>query len=162
MNDRWIKTDGTRWNEAERIRVSRLFRAHVDTPSNRRTGRSCRIQRRNCFWHPNEAAEAHHIRYDKPFVVVWACVRLGCHREIDHGSKKIPRKAVFDYTSLVEGAYGVAKHGLRKPEPESRGGCTCARRARTKAMRERGQHLVTCPKFVDEPQATRSDDATPF
>lgn len=138
MNDRFLKSDGTRWNSADRARVARLFRAHVDTPSNRRTGRSCRIVRRGCFWHPEVEAEAHHVDYTRPFIVVWVGTSCGCHRRIDHGSLKIPQKAICDYTSLIE---GVAKHGLRSEMTRLDSlACICG------AKGKREPHRGNCPK----------------
>ncbi len=159
MNDRWIRPDGARWNAADRVRVSRLFRGHIDTPSNRRRGKSCRIQRRTCFWHPDVEAEAHHIDYAKPFVVVWAGLKCGCHRKIDHGTLKIPRKAIFDYTSLIEGEYGVARLKIRVEESKSTA-CSCGRRPRW--MVTEGKHRPECSKNCPEPAATGSNDAVPF
>lgn len=125
MNDQWLKKDGTRWNSAEKDRATRLFRAHVDTPSNRRKGRSCRIRREPCWFCLQNARQGgfpqeehlslesfHHIDYSKPFRGIWACTKH--HRQIDHGALRIPLKAVRDYTSDVE---VVARHGLRHEGP---------------------------------------------
>lgn len=159
MNDQWTKSDGTRWNPADRVRVARLFRAHVDTPSNRARRRSCRIVRQPCHWHPDEPGEAHHIDYEKPFVVVWVGLRCGCHRKVDHGAVKIPKRAIWDYTSLIEGPYGVAKMGLRVDESRSTA-CVCGKRPRWMVRAEK--HHPECPKNCIEPVATGTDDAPAF
>jgi hypothetical protein len=109
MFDYWRHGD-KKWNTAERTAVARLFRAHVDTPSNRLRGRSCRIHREACAFHPGVTGEAHHVDYARPFLVAWLCAR--CHRRVDHGGVKLLKKHVWDYTSLID---GVAKHKLRRP-----------------------------------------------
>jgi hypothetical protein len=134
MNDRWTTKAGKRWNKTERDRVSRRFRYHVRTTSNPRG----RIHREGCFWHPEVEAEAHHIDYTKPFVVVWAGGSCGCHRRVDHGSLKVPKKAIFDYTSLVSvvARPGGQRHG---PVKDSKA-CTCGRRRRNEP------HRNGCPR----------------
>lgn len=123
MNDRWQK-NGERWNRAAKIRVARLFRAHVDTPANRGAGRSCRIVRQPCWFcveharaggYPREEhlplAPFHHLDYGRPFYGVWACDSH--HRQIDHGSLRVPVKATRDYSSDVA---LVSKPGLLREE----------------------------------------------
>lgn len=120
MNDRWKTKEGSRWNKAKRIRAARLFRAHVDTPHNRKVNRSCRIQRERCWFcvqnaraggYPQEKhlplAPFHHLDYDRPFLGVWTCDSH--HRKIDHGALRVPQKAMRDYTSDVA---LVSKRGL--------------------------------------------------
>jgi hypothetical protein len=141
MNDRFLTSTGARWNRLDRIRAERLFRAHVDTPSNRRAGRSCRIIRLPCHWHPEIVGEAHHIDYTRPFVVAWVGGICGCHRRIDHGSLKIPRRAIYDYTSLIEGPWGIAKMGLRSDEPRIASvTCICGKKGK------HNPHRPECPK----------------
>jgi hypothetical protein len=147
---------GERWQRADRIAVARRFRSHIDTPSNRRRNKSCRIQRRNCHWHPYVEAEGHHVDYNWPFVVVWVGLSCGCHRKIEHGTLKIPRKAIWDYTSLIEGPYGISKPGLLRKGMRVSGakGCTCG---------IRGGHGVAqkdCP--VHNAPADEVKSATPF
>lgn len=125
MNDRWKTKEGKRWGRADRDRATRLFRAHVDTPSNFRAGRSCRIKRQPCYFcvqevlakHGRSASiehlplvDAHHVNYNHPFAVAWTCVSH--HRKIDHGALRVPRRAIMDYTSLIMGPYGISKPGL--------------------------------------------------
>jgi hypothetical protein len=135
-NNSFLTKDGRRWQRADRIRVARLFRAHVDTPSNRRRGRSCRIQRRDCHWHPGVTAEAHHVDYARPFAVVWAGLLCGCHRRIEHGTLTVTRRAIWDYTSLIEGPFGIARPGGRaetRARSDAETGAVQALRGRTAA-----------------------------
>ena len=50
-------------------------------------------------------AQAHHLDYSKPFLVVWVGESCGCHRRLEHGTLRIPKKAVYDYSSLVAGVH---------------------------------------------------------
>jgi len=139
-NKQWVTDDGKRWQRAERIAVARLFRGHVDTPSNRRRGKSCRIQRRGCFWHPDVEAEAHHVNYSRPFVVVWVGVVCGCHRRVEHGSLKVPKAAIFDYTSLIEGPYGISRPTARQKGKARR---AAEAEARAEDMKILGSRIVS-------------------
>jgi hypothetical protein len=77
-------------------RVARRFRHHVRTVSNPKG----RIIRESCPFCPIYAfAEAHHLDYAKPFLVVWSC--SSCHRKIEQGKIKVLARHVWDYTSLV-------------------------------------------------------------
>jgi hypothetical protein len=126
VNDRWLKRDGSRWGSAEKRRVARLFRHHVRTfrnPMGRIHREACwfcretaRLDRLNGTCNgPREEhlplAPAHHIDYDRPFVVVWACDKH--HRMLDHCSLTLPLRAIHDYTSLIE-APGIAQPGRRR------------------------------------------------
>lgn len=124
MNDRWKTKKGARWNRAEKIRVARMFRHHIDTPYNRAHNKSCRIKREPCFFcvqnaraggYPREEhlpfAPFHHLDYRRPFYGVWACDSH--HRQVDHKTLYVPVKATRDYTSDV---MIVAKVGLRRAE----------------------------------------------
>jgi hypothetical protein len=105
----WSDAEG-RWNSADRIRVERLFRAHVQSRRNP-TGRIVRLPR--VFWggvrgrwpQPQpadclgEPADAHHVDYDAPFRIVWLCFK--CHRKVEREKLKITPRMVCDYTSLV-------------------------------------------------------------
>ena len=120
----WKKSDETRWNNAERDRVSRMFRHHVRNPSHPRG----RIHREACHWHPNVVGEAHHLDYAHPWRVVWAGgEECGCHRRIDHGSLKVPQRAIWDYSSLIE---AVAKPGLRRTKRRNKHEVEAERRRR--------------------------------
>jgi hypothetical protein len=107
MNDRWQR-DGGRWNSDEKIRVSRLFRHHVRTPSNPLG----RIHRESCWFCVQNALKGgyprlehlppvagHHVDYARPFRVVWCCESH--HRQVDHGTLQVPQRAICDYSSLV-------------------------------------------------------------
>lgn len=122
MNDRWVKADGSRWTDEGRTRVQRRFRHHLRGPRNPLG----RIHREECCFtggkhgscwylqkaHGDVVAEAHHLSYDAPFRVVWLCTTH--HRRVERGTLKVPKRAIWDYTSLVD---GVAKHGLRVDAP---------------------------------------------
>lgn len=98
MNDKWSK-DGKRWHVRERDRIAERFRSHVRKPSNPRG----RIIRENCFACRLEGiakpGEAHHPDYTRPFLVAWVCYKH--HRSADHGGLVIPRRELWDYSSLV-------------------------------------------------------------
>lgn len=101
-HDDWYKPDGKRWASPLQIRVARRFRRHVRCKSNPHG----RIRRERCGFclregHPTtqREAEAHHLDYDRPFVVVWVCHRH--HRQVDHGGVEIPTKLIWDYSSLI-------------------------------------------------------------
>ena len=83
-------------------RAGRRFRHHVRTATNPKG----RIHREACFWHPDRTGEFHHLDYDLPFKGVWCCTF--CHREIDHGTRKVPKRAVCDYSSLVRSRLDAA------------------------------------------------------
>lgn len=135
MNDKWRDKLGKRWQAKANTKIAHTFRSHVDTPSNRAHGRSCRIHREPCFAcaadyyaalqafptinfkPPLEPGEAHHIDYVRPFVVVWVCHRH--HREVDHGSLKIPKKAIWDYSSLIP-VRSLKRHLKQKSAKDSR------------------------------------------
>lgn len=111
---------GGTFSSQEMRRVQRLFRAHVQMPSNpmgrivRQTCYFCRLTAmRGGYPHLEHLppAPAHHVDYAHPFKVVWCCDSH--HRQIDHGALRLPLKAICDYTSLIE-APGVAKKGLRR------------------------------------------------
>lgn len=111
MNDRWTKADGTRWNDAERDRASRLFRYHVSTGA---------IVRQPCHFHPYVEGEAHHVDYDQPFLVAWLGGRLcGCHRKADHGSLEITPAMLHDYSKIVKQVpqRGIRYNGRRSKKP---------------------------------------------
>lgn len=96
-------------------RYERRFRHYILCNSNPRG----RIVRLPCTFCGDMAAEAHHLKYepDWAFIVVWTCV--SCHRKIEHGSLKVRRKHVYDYTSLVA---SVARPGGRvenRREPDT-------------------------------------------
>lgn len=105
----WKTPAGARWNKADRIRASRMFRHHVQSTWNPRG----RIVRLPCafepFGHQLKESEAHHVDYDKPFVICWVCP--DCHRAIERGEKKVTKTRIYDYTSLVE---SVVKRGNRR------------------------------------------------
>jgi hypothetical protein len=115
-------------------RAERHFRQHVDTPSNRRAGRSCRIVRQPCFFCVEEEraraaaggvadesrlfpAPFHHLSYTpgEEFRGVWCCDKH--HRQIDHGPLRIPLRAVRDYSSDVG---VIARVGARGPRQRVR------------------------------------------
>ena len=96
-------------------RIERRFRHYILCNSNPKG----RIVRLPCTFCGDMAAEAHHPSYepDQAFVVVWSCV--SCHRKVEHGSLKVQKKHICDYTSLVA---LVAKPGLRaenRREPDT-------------------------------------------
>lgn len=127
MNDKWLKLDGTRWGHEAKVRVARLFRHHVRTPSNPLG----RIVRDPCWWCARASVrgdgprlehlppgEAHHVDYERPFLVTWACQPH--HREIDHGSRKVPTMALRDYSSLVHQRHGARRENRKSnPHPEA-------------------------------------------
>ncbi len=59
--------------------------------------------------------EAHHVDYERPFLVAWLC--QSCHRKVDHGGLRLYKKYVWDYTSLID---GIAKLGLRRAQRSTR------------------------------------------
>lgn len=95
----WRDQKGKRWYKTEHVRVTRMFRYHVNTRHNPRG----RIFRMLCqFCKPNTqitVSQFHHISYAHPFVGVWCCV--SCHRKIEVGAIKIGPSKVCDYTALV-------------------------------------------------------------
>lgn len=99
MNDKWMAKDSERWNDPSQIRVARRFRHHVRTTSNPRG----RIHREPCFnireCGSTKPADAHHVDYNQPFLVLWVCVN--CHRKVDHNSLKFKKSDLWDYSSVV-------------------------------------------------------------
>lgn len=125
MNDRFKTRDGKRWGSDAMRRAQRHFRQHVDTPHNRKVGRSCRIKREPCFFcveharaggYPREEdlfpTAFHHLSYapGEEFRGVWCC--NSHHRKVDHGALTLPVRAVRDYSSDVG---VVARAGARGP-----------------------------------------------
>lgn len=109
MNDNFLTKQGERYGGDDMRRAQRHFRQHVDTPHNRKAGRSCRIVRQKCYFCLLEKpqmepylppAPFHHLDYKHPFRGVWCCDSH--HRKIDHGSLEVPKDAIRDYTSDVE------------------------------------------------------------
>lgn len=146
----WKTKDGRRWQQSERVRVARRFRGHVRTPSNPRG----RIHRESCHWHPDVEAEFHHIDYANPWRGAWLGLTCGCHRRVEHGTLRIPAKAIWDYTSLIESP-GVGRPGGRRHGPVvATKACTCPRRTTHDVKYDR--HQPSCPKFMRDP------DAPPF
>jgi hypothetical protein len=95
----WRDKDGKRWYTSERVRVTRLFRYHVNTKSNPR-GRILRMLCAFCL--PNKQitiSQFHHVDYKKPFRGVWVCESH--HRKIELGTTKITEHKICDYTALV-------------------------------------------------------------
>lgn len=98
-----LSRDWRRWKQYEdpdKVRAARRFRHHIQTPSNPRG----RVVRLPCVFCPLEEAlnrfsEAHHPNHKIWWVVVWACER--CHRMIEHGSLRVLKKHLFDYSSLL-------------------------------------------------------------
>lgn len=95
----WDKRPAKTYEAAGRVRSAERFRGHVWSPRNR-TGRIMRP-----WWCPvcwtqasKEVIQAHHVDYDRPFLVVWCCT--SCHREFEAG-KKVQSKWLFNYESLV-------------------------------------------------------------
>ena len=89
------------------------FRRHVRKPSNP----TARIHREPCFFCVEDArlrsketgepldlsrcliGEGHHVDYARPFLVAWLCESH--HRQVDHGALKLPKRALWDYESVV-------------------------------------------------------------
>lgn len=106
----WESPTGERWNSAERIRVERLFRGHIQSRCNPRgrivrlpctfwggvRGRWPQAQPPDCLGEP---ADAHHVDYDQPFRVVWLC--RNCHRKVEREKLRVTPAMVCDYSSLV-------------------------------------------------------------
>lgn len=103
--------DDTTWTRREKVRVARLLRGHVRTPSNP----DGRIVRLACaFWRGvrigrhkipqplaclGDDAEAHHVDYARPFAVVWLC--RNCHAMVHNRQLVLYPSLVCDYSSLV-------------------------------------------------------------
>lgn len=110
-SERW-----ERYKDLVKERMARRFRHHVRTEKNpggrihRET--SCALWRIKGMTH-NGKIEAHHISYDKPFVVAWLCV--ACHRRVEHGTFRLLQKHICDYTSLV-----IQRLGAQKNDDEPR------------------------------------------
>lgn len=125
--------DDMKWTRREKVRVARLMRAHVRTPSNPRG----RIIRPSCvFWlgvrigrhkipQPptcmGDDAQAHHVDYDRPFAVVWLC--RNCHSMVHNRLLTVYPSLVHDYSSLIQpllrspvGA-GPRQRKMRQPKP---------------------------------------------
>lgn len=85
------------WNSFEKTRVARRFRYHVRTKKNP----DGRIEREACAFcrHFFARIEAHHVDYNRPFLVVWVCV--SCHRKVEHGTLKVLKKHLRDYSGMV-------------------------------------------------------------
>lgn len=112
-HNRWQKEDGSPWFAAIDRRAHKRFQRHVRSVRNPRG----RIRREPCFnggpEHTGEG-EAHHVDYERPFVVLWCCV--SCHRKVDHGSLKYKKTDLWDYSSLINQRPGAQKptaRGLR-------------------------------------------------
>ena len=95
----------TRWDEhftpQQRVlldRVQRRFRHHIRTNWNPKG----RIRREICAFceNPHLPTEAHHVDYTRPFLVVWVCT--SCHRRLEHGSLRVRKRDLWDYSSLVQ------------------------------------------------------------
>lgn len=86
--------------DPEKERAANRFRKHIQTPHrpNRRVVRRCCV-----FCSYAESAqrpsEAHHPDYSKWWLVVWVCPQH--HRMVDHGSLKVLKRHLFDYSSLL-------------------------------------------------------------
>lgn len=117
MNDKWMK-GGRRWNRASRVRVSRLFRSYVQTPSKPRAP----IVREACHFHPYVLGEFHHTDYRRPFVGAWLCgwAGLSCHRKVDHGTLELPPEAIRDYTAVVRPRLRPSMAGKGNPMHRSK------------------------------------------
>lgn len=102
---KWTRRD----NASKPVRAARMFRYHVHTASNPR-GRIFRLPYAFCGFDGDQLteSEAHHIDYDRPFVIVWVCYKH--HRAIERGEIKVTKTRVCDYTSLVA---PLLKPGLR-------------------------------------------------
>ena len=84
------------WNDFERVRIARRFRHHVRTAKNPKG----RIEREGCAFCPKlSKIEAHHVDYNQPFLIVWVCV--SCHRKVEHGTLKVTKKRLRDYSKVV-------------------------------------------------------------
>jgi hypothetical protein len=105
-NNRWATDDGQRWQSAEHTRIGRRFRGHVRTETNPKG----RIHREPCYFHREMIGEAHHPDYDQPWAVVWLC--SSCHRRADHGTLRVTKKMIWDYTSLVPKKPKLYRNGL--------------------------------------------------
>lgn len=102
----------SRADRATRERYQRRFRHHILCNSNPKG----RIVRLPCTFCGDMATEAHHLRYepDWAFIIVWTCV--SCHRKVEHGSLKVYKKHVCDYTALVVARPGGRVENRREPD----------------------------------------------
>jgi hypothetical protein len=97
-------------------RVARRFRHHVRTPRNPRG----RIQREPCGFCPDpNPAEAHHLDYSRPFLVVWSCE--DCHRAIEQGRVRVLARHTWDYSSLIPVRPNAWREGARLPRHADEG-----------------------------------------
>lgn len=101
-------------------RIARRFRHHVRTPSNPR-GRIHREPCCLCGLEPYELdaegrplfgccrVQAHHPDHERPFLVAWLCDEH--HRDVEDGKRRLLKRHLWDYTSLVA---PITKPGLHR------------------------------------------------
>lgn len=113
----WITAEGKRWARAEMSRCQRRFRQHINRPSNPR-GRIHRLPCAFCTLDQQDTpSEAHHIDYDRPFVVVWVC--FSHHRQLDHGSLTVRNRDIHDYSTLLMPVARPGGYAENRPREES-------------------------------------------
>jgi hypothetical protein len=134
VSEGWAEKYTRKWNTRRRTQVAALFRHHVDTPCNRRAGRSCAIIRQPCWFCLQEEIETialalaedpeyipaalrngqfHHQTYRRPFYGVWVC--YSHHRMVEHGSIEVPLEATRDYLPAVRPHLRPYHAGARNP-----------------------------------------------
>lgn len=103
--------DELTWSAADKRRIARMFRHHVQTtwnPKGRIVRLNCAFQggiRRGNLRVPEppmclgDLVDAHHVDYDRPFAVVWLC--RTCHALVHRRKLEVRPFMVCDYTSLV-------------------------------------------------------------
>lgn len=89
--DHWANVE----RDPFRIRARRRFRHHVRSGWNPKG----RIHKESCCKCGDWNAEAHHLDYHEPFVVVWLCA--SCHRKVERKVLKVYKRDIWDYRSLL-------------------------------------------------------------
>lgn len=117
--------DDSTWTPAQKRRIARAFRHHVQTKSNPKG----RIVRLPCvFWGGWRSAksgkwaqpsmclgdfvDAHHVDYNRPFAVVWLCKT--CHALVHRRKLSVLPSMVCDYSSLVANVLSPRRSSRRQ------------------------------------------------
>lgn len=105
----------TAYSSTDKARCAERLRHHIWTP--RSPHRRIHRLYRCCYCRTECQTEAHHVDYEKPFLVSWLCT--SCHRKVEAGSIKLQARHLFDYSSLVRSEPWRWRRGDRGPQSQS-------------------------------------------